>query len=400
LLTCTVSDDICLEGRIDSLTSPEIHQHFEEMITSGNRTIVADLEKVNYMSSAGLRVFMESQKKLKQAGGEIVLFNPSPHIFELLKMSSFHLIFRIPFSRDELESYFCPDSENDISQSTTVNGIAFQVMTSGATPGKLCAIGSQQKMASSSYDGDDAVTISANRFQFGTGLASLGASFEECKQFFGEAMIVNRNFYFYPAVTRPAVDYMLCSQDESTLQYQFLHGFGFSGAFSHRLSFEGKEEFVSLPKLVDALFELVEAHAVGIVFLAESKGFWGMHLKQVPITDNRPLDGKPIFDSSHFSDWINFPIEPSDINHIIAGVGFAVRDTSTVSPEMIALLPKDSKFHFHAGVFAKEPLTKNPEKFDEELQRVSQNLEVFKIQHVLPQTIFNSGLIGIIQLED
>lgn len=392
---------LVMEGRIDSLSSPEIRQKIESLILKGQRTIVIDLEKVVYMSSAGLRVVMESQMKLKNVGGEIILYRPTPNLVDLLRMSSFDRVFHIPVNREELEHHINTEAVSAEIETREIGGVSFQYLTyPSAAAGKLFAIGSQQKLADSSYTEDDAITVAANRIQFGTGLASLGGSFEECKEFFGEAMIVNRNFYFYPAVKRPAVDFMLCPQDESNIQYQFLHGFGFNGAYSHLISFECLKGSFDLIRMVESIFQIVEMNRIGVVFLAESKGFWGMHLRQVPIQANRPTNGKPIFDNENFSQWINFPIEAGEQNHIIAGVGIAVRKAENESPEICELLGKEKNFHIHAGVFAKEPLAKRPERFDEELKRVLTGLEITKVQHVLGHSKFGNGLIGIIKLED
>lgn len=387
------------EGRIDSLSSPEIRQKIEGLILKGQRVIVLDLQKVAYMSSAGLRVLMESQMKLKNVGGEIILFQAVPNLLDLLKMSSFDRVFRIPADRADLERSLSANTASAAVQKQEIDGNLFQTINTPAAPGKLFAIGSQEPLANSSYAEDDAITVAASRIQFGTGLASLGGSFEECKQYFGETMIVNRNFYFYPAVKRPAVDFMLCPPDDTNIQYQFLHGFGFNGAYSHCISFECLKGTFDLTRLVNSVFQMVEADRIGLVFLAESKGFWGMHLRKVPIVENRPTNGKTIFDNENFSEWINFPIEAGEMNHIIAGVGIAVRNPANESPEVCELLGKEKNFHIHAGVFAKEPLAKRPERFDEELKRVMTGLEITKVQHALGHSRFGNGLIGVIELE-
>lgn len=389
-----------LEGRIDSLTSPEIRQKIDELVLEGQRIIVADLEKIQYVSSAGLRVFMESHMKLKRVGGEIILLNPQPNILELLQMGSLDMVFRIAADRRQVESFLHLESAAASIQTKEIAGIAFQYIQRDAAPGKLFAIGSQAKLATSSYTEDDAIAVSSNRIRYGTGLASLGGSYEECKTFFGEAMIINRHFFFYPAVKRPAVDFMLCPKEDSNVQYQFLHGFGFNGECAYWIAFEAPDQLIELPRLIEAVFQIVENNRIGLVFLAESKGFWGMHLKQVPILENRPANGKPIFDTDNFPQWVNFPIEPGEMNHILAGVGFAVRNPSAESAEIQEILGKDKNFHLHAGVFSREPLNKKPDHFEEELKRVVTGLEVFKVQHVLGQSKFGSGLLGLILLED
>ena len=119
---------------------------------------------------------------------------------------------------------------------------------------------------------------------------------------------------------------MLCTQAQTNIEYRFLHGFSFAGSFSHLFSFESMEHPVELDQLSQALGQIIPGNLFGLVFLAESKGVWGMHLKQVPLAENRPANGKDIFDSQNFSNWMNFPVEPSDINHILAGAGLVVKN--------------------------------------------------------------------------
>jgi hypothetical protein len=85
-------------------------------------------------------------------------------------------------------------------------------------------------------------------------------------------MIINRNFFFYPAVKRPAVDFMLGTGQESSLEYRFLHGFGFNGSYKYVALFESTEGFVELERLVNAFFTISKANLLGFVLLRKAKG--------------------------------------------------------------------------------------------------------------------------------
>jgi hypothetical protein len=124
-----------------------------------------------------------------------------------------------------------------------------------------------------------------------------------------------------------------------------------------------------------------------------------MHLKQVPIVENKPGNEKNIFDGENFSDWLSFPVEPSDINHVVAGTGMAIRSRDTGSPALQAVMAEESHFHFHGGIFSPEPLSKKPEQFEDECHRVFMELNLLKIQHLLGKTRFSSGMAGIVELE-
>jgi hypothetical protein len=242
------------------------------------------------------------------------------------------------------------------------------------------------------------VTIKSEELQFGTGLATLGDCYGEYKNLFGEAMVINRNFFFYPAVKRPAVDFMLAANQESSLEYRFLHGFGFTGSYKYVVLFESTEGLVELERLVNAFFSISQANLLGFVILGESKGLWGMHLKNSPIFENQPKNGKEIFDPINFADWVNFPVEAGDINRIIAATGIAIKEVSRERGEVQSLLSKGACFHVHGAVFSQEPLSKKIEQFENELTRVLTELEVYKVQHILGKTRFSSGMVGLVEL--
>jgi hypothetical protein len=241
--------------------------------------------------------------------------------------------------------------------------------------------------------------VQSKEVVFAAGLGTVGSQYDRYKNFFGEAMAIKSHLFFYPAVKNPAADYMLCSDKESVFTYNFLHGFAFDGPFRYIFSFEGIEGFVELGYLVNTLFKLSSAEVLGVVLFGESKGIWGMHLKRVPIMENRPENGKSIFDSENFSDWLSFPIEADDFNHVVAGIGMAVRHKDTGPPNVLEVMAEQDNFHFHGGVFSKEPLSRKPEKFEVELQRVLTELPVYKVQHMLARSRFSHGMAGIIELE-
>ena len=389
-----------LKGRIDSMSATEIQQQVNGLILAGERRFVTDFEEVNYISSAGLRVFLAAQKQLSKAGGEIILFKMPPDVLRVFKMSGFEQLFRIASSEEEIQSALQAEPSAVEVSSCEIEGIPVQYLKREVEEGRLFVIGSQENLATSDYTEKDVKAVKPGDIQFGTGLAAIGDRYQDYKDFFGEAVVIHRHLYFYPAAKRPAVDFMLYSQGDSSLEYKFLHGFGFSGDYKYILSFESLEGFTELSRLVKGLFALSEANILGVVFMAESKGLWGMNLKRIPLFENKPDSGKDIFDAGNFSEWMNFPVEPSDMNNIVIGTGIAVRDRNALSAGTQPLIPREQNFHIHACIFEKQPFNTNLQEFDKEMKRVLTELEVYKIQHVLGQTRFSSGIVGLIELKE
>ncbi|WP_395751714.1 anti-sigma factor antagonist [Prosthecobacter sp.] len=81
------SATLSLSGRLDGLSSPELEQQVAGLIASGVRTLVFDLANLEYVSSAGLRVFIIAAKKLKAAGGAAHFRSLTPAVHEVFHVS-------------------------------------------------------------------------------------------------------------------------------------------------------------------------------------------------------------------------------------------------------------------------------------------------------------------------
>lgn len=83
---------VALEGRLDTTTAPKL----EELRGSvdGVSRLVFDLVKLEYISSAGLRVLLAMQKLMNQQG-EMVLQNVNEAVMEVFEVTSFSDILSI-----------------------------------------------------------------------------------------------------------------------------------------------------------------------------------------------------------------------------------------------------------------------------------------------------------------
>ena len=59
---------IALEGRLDTMTSPELEKELNERL-DGAEELVFDFTNLEYISSAGLRVLLSAHKKMSGKGG-------------------------------------------------------------------------------------------------------------------------------------------------------------------------------------------------------------------------------------------------------------------------------------------------------------------------------------------
>ena len=90
-----------LAGRLDSSSAPTAEEQLTRAIGSGTPRLAIDLSKLEYISSAGLRVLLLAARKVQQAQGKLVLFGLSSGVREVFSISGFDTIFTI---RDDAEA--------------------------------------------------------------------------------------------------------------------------------------------------------------------------------------------------------------------------------------------------------------------------------------------------------
>ena len=85
---------LSVEGRIDTITSPELEKEINDELGNFN-SLIMDFTDLEYISSAGLRVLIATQKKLKPDNIPFVIKNVNDAINEIFRMSGFNKILKI-----------------------------------------------------------------------------------------------------------------------------------------------------------------------------------------------------------------------------------------------------------------------------------------------------------------
>jgi len=78
---------LILEGRLDTATAPQLEATLNSVL-AGVTSLKFDLEKLDYISSAGLRVLLSSQKTMNKQGS-MVISNVSPEVKEIFDVTGF-----------------------------------------------------------------------------------------------------------------------------------------------------------------------------------------------------------------------------------------------------------------------------------------------------------------------
>ncbi len=86
---------LAFEGRLDTQTSPDTQMQLTQLIEGGDKKILVNLEKLDYISSAGLRVLLAAAKQLKTADGELRICSLNEVVKEIYDISGFTTIFKV-----------------------------------------------------------------------------------------------------------------------------------------------------------------------------------------------------------------------------------------------------------------------------------------------------------------
>ena len=82
-----------LVGRLDTITAPSLSRTIREDIED-TKKLVLDVKGLEYLSSAGLRVILEAQKKM-QKNGSMKLTNVCESVMEVFKITGFSNVLTI-----------------------------------------------------------------------------------------------------------------------------------------------------------------------------------------------------------------------------------------------------------------------------------------------------------------
>lgn len=86
--------NVAISGRIDTLTAPQIQQQIEQL-PDDYTYVLFDFTKVEYISSAGLRMLLFVEKLAEKKGGYITVKSPTEQIMEIFEMTGFVDMFNI-----------------------------------------------------------------------------------------------------------------------------------------------------------------------------------------------------------------------------------------------------------------------------------------------------------------
>ena len=79
---------LALEGRLDTTTAPQLENELKVSLYD-TKALTLDMENLEYLSSAGLRVLLAAQKQMQKQKAEMVVVNVNEIIMEVFEITGF-----------------------------------------------------------------------------------------------------------------------------------------------------------------------------------------------------------------------------------------------------------------------------------------------------------------------
>ena len=78
---------VVLEGRLDTTTAPMLEPQLQKELTEDVKELIFDFEKLEYMSSVGIRVIMSADEIMTEQEGEMKLVHVNEEIMDIFDMT-------------------------------------------------------------------------------------------------------------------------------------------------------------------------------------------------------------------------------------------------------------------------------------------------------------------------
>ena len=89
-------DVVAVSGRVDSSTAPDLDEVLTSIVDADRYHICMDLENLEYLSSAGIKVLISTLKTCKRWNrGDLRLANAPPRIVEVFDLAGLTPLFKI-----------------------------------------------------------------------------------------------------------------------------------------------------------------------------------------------------------------------------------------------------------------------------------------------------------------
>lgn len=402
-----------LAGRLDAHGASEVEPDLAPI--AARSAVVMDVTGVTYISSAGLRIFVNLHKKLHAQGGRLFIAGLQPYCREVMRVAALGRFFQI------FETVEAALTESGAGLDTCRTDCGKFIFHPGSDePGSIEILGHIEDVLAARITPEHVRNKKFSAKAYSLGLGGLGQSVEEVLPLMGEMMTIGGTMVWLPTDGNDTPDFLVPQQDSDSVVIRTGFNASLKGKFNEYIEFESAAAAgAPLEDIYAALFSLARERrpdyrgALGLAMRAEVGQVYGSGAVKAPIASQAPENGKWITDPSNYNAWFEVDETPRhrDVTGLICGIGLDLdADLSVFDPlyrdATFYLNPGNTatrfhdKLHNHGVLFRPFPLGEKPFSLEREIQSVVEQGEFIDMRHLFDKTTILWALIGVIYVQD
>ncbi len=412
-----IRDDLVVlrpEGRLDAFGSEELSRVLNEQITPDIRQVLIDMQAVNYLSSAGLRVFLAAHKKMRDRNGLLMLSGLQDYCRRVLDISGFSDSLAVYPTRDEALAHARRRIQSSPSEYADIEAGRVSVLNRREAHGTVDVMGHIDDVLHARVTLDHIANKPFFQTEYSLGLGALGDKPADYLPIMGEAIMIGGTMVWLPTDGNDTADFLIPKKHSASVVLRTGFNVSIRGGFGETLLFESRDpDGATMSDLYRGLFDeykrtRADFHgALGLAMRAEIGRAYGSGVTKSPVLPFQPANHEMIVHPSNFAEWFEIDKEPrhTNLTALICGAGVDLdSDLSHYNREHLDrafyINPSNKParnvlLHNHAVFFNPQPLSDKPENLEDEIQRVVENGDFVDMRHLLDQTTVKRAIIGV-----
>lgn len=404
---------ITLAGRLDAHGAAEVEPVLLREKSGG--TVILDLAGIDYLSSAGVRVFVALHKRLHAAGGRMFLAAVQPYCREVLRISGLEQVFAIFATTAAALTEAHGGTERHLHACGT-----FAFHSGSSEPGAIAVLGNIEDVLASRITEDQVVPRKFSAMEYSLGLGALGPDAASVMPYIGEMMTIGGTMVWLPTDGNDTPDFLVPHQDSDAVVIRTGFNASIAGDFNEYIEFEATSpDGATLSEIYNALFDFSKKRrpdyrgALAVAMRAEGCDVLGCGVVRSPVAAHAPANGKWITDPSNYPAWFEVDETPRhrNVTGLICGIGLDLEADLSVfdQPHLNATFyinPGNQggvtreKLHNHGVFFEPLPESKEPAGLEAEIQRVVEDGKFVDMRHLFDRTTIKKALIGVVYAQE